>query len=299
MKKVFALVMAAAILFSTMEVGLKVISKDLDPYQITFFRFLIGGIFLLPFAIRALKKKGMKIEKKDILYYIFLGSLNGVLTMSIFQLGVQHTKASIAAVLFCINPMFTILLAHFMTHEKLNKRKIIALIMSVIGILIIINPSNITGEIKGMLLVLTAAFGFGLYSVCGIKQVRKYGGITHTSISFLLGSAVLFILLLIFKKPIIDGINISNILPLLYIGVAVSGVGYLAYFSAMEMASANIAALTFFIKPVIAPFIAVFTLNEKIEINTIVGIIFIVGGSFVTLKLEQYFVTLIKIKKGE
>lgn len=290
-------VLIAAIIFSTMEVGLKIVGQTMGPFQTTFYRFLIGGLFLLPFARRKLQQKGISISKKDFLYYIFLGTLNTVMTMGIFQISLQSIKASTAAVLLCINPMFTILLSHFMTDDKLNKRKIIALTLSLIGILAIVNPSNITDELKGMLLVIIAAFGFALYSVAGVKQVKRYGGIAHTSISFLLGAAVLFVLLILFRQPVIEGIEPRIMPALLYLGIVVAGIGYLAYFSAMERSNASLASITFFIKPAIAPFIAVITLHEKIALNTIVGIIFILIGSFISLQLDQYLAPLINKKK--
>ncbi|MFA5528021.1 MAG: EamA family transporter [Peptostreptococcales bacterium] len=297
MKIEVVFVLIAAIIFSTMEVGLKIVGQTMGPFQVTFYRFLIGGLFLLPFALRSLKQKDIGMSKKDFLYYIFLGTLNTVVTMGIFQISLQSVKASTAAVLLCINPMFTILLSHFMTDDKLNKRKVIALALSLIGILFILNLNNMTHELKGMLLVIIAAFFFALYSVAGVKQVKKYGGIAHTSISFLLGAAVLFVLLILFRQPLMEGITLTIIPALLYLGIVVAGIGYLAYFSAMERSSASLASITFFIKPAIAPFIAVITLGEEIAFNTIIGIIFILVGSFISLQLDQYFVPLINKKK--
>ena len=45
------------------------------------------------------------------------------ISMVFFQLGVENSKASTSAVIFCINPMFTMIFVHFMTEEKLNRDK--------------------------------------------------------------------------------------------------------------------------------------------------------------------------------
>lgn len=56
MKKVYFFVVLTAFLFGTMEVALKLAGSELDPFQLTFLRFFIGGVLLLPFAAAELKK---------------------------------------------------------------------------------------------------------------------------------------------------------------------------------------------------------------------------------------------------
>lgn len=57
MKKSWIYIISAIILFSTMEIALKQIAGDFNPMQLTLTRFLIGGIFLIPFAVNRMKKK--------------------------------------------------------------------------------------------------------------------------------------------------------------------------------------------------------------------------------------------------
>ena len=61
---------AAAFLFATMEVALKFAGSTFNSLQLTFLRFFIGGLFLLPFALRDLKSaprhplRGLFLSKK-------------------------------------------------------------------------------------------------------------------------------------------------------------------------------------------------------------------------------------------
>ena len=57
MKKSYIFVIITAILFGTMEVSCKIGGANLDPFQLTFLRFLIGGLILLPFAIVQMRKE--------------------------------------------------------------------------------------------------------------------------------------------------------------------------------------------------------------------------------------------------
>lgn len=285
MKKVFGFVIMSAVVFSTMEVALKIAAFGLDPFQMTFIRFFLGGIFLLPFATKELKKRSITFGKDDFYYYIILGILNIVISMTFFQLSVIYAKASTAAVVFCTNPMFTMLFAHFITEEKMTNKKLIAILISMIGLIFILNPFNIDvgDELKGIGLSFAAALTFGLYSAYGKLRIKKYGGIAQTSISFILGSFVLLVGLWIAKRPVVSGITLDNLLLVLYISIIVTGVGYLCYFMAMEKSNAAYASLVFFVKPAVAPIFAIIILKETITINVVIGIGFILIGSYITM----------------
>jgi drug/metabolite transporter (DMT)-like permease len=205
--------------------------------------------------------------------------------MIFFQLGVMGANASTAAVIFCTNPIFTMIFAHFIAGEKMTRQKALAAGISIAGLIVIIDPMHMSpvNTLIGMTFSLASAVSFGLYSAIGKRRIRKLGGLTQTSISFLLGSTVLLVLLLIMDKPVFSGINAGNIAVVLYVGIAITGLGYLAYFLAMERSNATMASLVFFVKPGIAPIIAVIVLHEVITVNVLVGIVLIFIGSSMTM----------------
>jgi drug/metabolite transporter (DMT)-like permease len=73
MKKFYIYVFLTGMLFGSMEVALKIGGATFNPIQLTFIRFLIGGLFLLPFAISDLRKKQIKLSKSDCGYLFTLG----------------------------------------------------------------------------------------------------------------------------------------------------------------------------------------------------------------------------------
>jgi drug/metabolite transporter (DMT)-like permease len=103
---------------------------------------------------------------------------------------------------------------------------------------------------------------------------------------FLLGDAVLLIGLLLFKSPIISGINHTNIIQILYLGIITTGFGYVFYFLAMKETSAIKTSTVFFIKPALAPILALIILHESIPFNTVIGIAFILLGSYLSIYLK-------------
>lgn len=301
MKKGYVYIAVATILFSSMEIMLKSISDSFSPIQITFERFFIGGLVLIPFAIKSLKSKNLSIDKKDIIQFSFLGFMCVVVSMIFYQLAVIHTKASVVAVIFSCNPVFVMLFAYAFLKEKIYPHNIISLILEVIGIIIIINPSSTKLSPIGIILTLLAALTFALYGVLGKKSTKKFGGEVVTCFSFILGSLEILILILLGNVPSIssllissnlnnfaavplfNGYNINNILAVIYVYIFVTGLGYASYFKAMEETSANTTSLVFFFKPVLSPILAFIFIKELIPFNMILGIIFIVIGSIFTI----------------
>ena len=267
-----------------MEVSCKIAANDLDPFQLTFLRFLIGGLMLLPFAVRQMKRRQVRLEGRDILTLAGIGFIGVTISMSLFQLSIVMCNASTVSVLFCVNPFFTMVFAHFMTEEKLNRRRIVILAVALVGIFLMIRHWDIQegNSGTGMLLMIIAALFFGLYTVMGKVSQERLGPIAQTSISFLLGAGILLIVILIMGRPVIAGVA-DNIPIILYTGVMVTGVGYYCFFRAIELSDALTGSFAFFLKPAIAPVIAVIVLHEVILWNTVVGIVMILIASLLKI----------------
>jgi drug/metabolite transporter (DMT)-like permease len=170
--------------------------------------------------------------------------------------------------------------AHFFTSEKMNVHKLIVLAIAFVGLVFMIKPWNIQegNTVIGIVYMLLAAIFFGAYTVAGKVSVQKMGIMAQTSISFILGSFILFIIILITGRPIIAGV--AEQLPLvLYVSIFVTGLGYFCYFQAIKLSDASTGSFAFLIKPAIAPVMAVIFLKEVILWNTYIGIILILCSS--------------------
>ena len=172
-----------------MEIALKEVSGSFHPLQMTFTRFLAGGLFLIPFAVRTLKKKKASLIWKDLPGFLLLGFVGMVLSMSIYQMSVKEVPASVVAVLFSSNPIFTAVLAFFMLKEPIRRNQIAALLLEIGGILAIINPFHTSLSPYGVLLAMISTLLFAVYGVMGKRRCARFGGVVVTCASFLCGGA--------------------------------------------------------------------------------------------------------------
>lgn len=289
-KKSIIYIILTAFFFGTMEVASKMAGVSFNATQLVFIRFLIGGVMLLPFAIKDLKKKNYKLTAGDAGYLLVLGIVCVCISMAMLQYGVKRINANLASIIICMNPLFTMIFAHFIVHEKFTRRKALVLAISFIGLLIVVNPATVlqgTVDGVGLLITFTAAVSFGLYTALGKLRLAKLGGMVQNSFSFLMGAGVLLVIMLFTGVPVTEGVSLQTLPMLLYLGIFVTGAGYYCFLKAIGMAGPSNASLAFFIKPVLAPFISLIVLQEPITLNFVIGVVVILLGSYINLKPEK------------
>jgi drug/metabolite transporter (DMT)-like permease len=278
-------IIITAICFGTMEIALKLGGSNFTALQLTFLRFLIGGLFLLPFALHDIKKRQLSLKAGDFLYLAMLGIIGVCISMTCFQLGVMNCNANTAAVIISSNPVFTMIFAYFIVKEPFTKRKGIVLVISLIGLVLVADPMAMAegNTAKGLIYASIAAVTFALYTALGKLRIGRLGGMVQNSGSFLTASVIELIILLVRGEPIVSGITLSTVPVVLYTGIVVTGIGYFAYLKAIELAGPSNASVAFFIKPVIAVILAAVILGESITWNIVAGVLLILIGSYINM----------------
>jgi drug/metabolite transporter (DMT)-like permease len=301
-----AYVFVATVLFSSMEIALKTIAGRFNALQLNFLRFFVGALFLLPFALRSMRKRGLRPGGGDWGFFALSGFTCVVLSMGLYQLAIEYGKASIVAVLFSCNPVFIIPLAAVFLKERIRGFTIASLVASVAGMVSIMDPfgpaKSAVGGAAGASIALTlgSAAVFAVYGVMGKARGGRIGGLATTAFSFLFGSAELAILIALSHAgpvaqslraaglggfaeiPIVKGLDLEILPVFAYISFCVTGMGYAAYFMAIETSSAAAASIVFYVKPALAPLLAMAVLGETIAPTTTLGIVLIAVGSTIS-----------------
>lgn len=289
----------ATVLFSSMEVAIKATKGAFNPIQLNFIRFLIGGLILLPLALKKLKNHNYTLKKSDYIKFMIAGLCSVVVSMSFYTSSIAYIPAYSAAIIFSCNTFFAIIFAVVFLKEPISKLSLFALSIALLGMLVIINPFNFKGNILGVMLCLISAVLFSIYSILGkyFAKSSPIGGIVITSFGFLFGVAELFVLicishidfvsqffiskkLTVFSKiPIFTGINPSTLPVLLFIVIGVTGIGFATYFLAIENLPVAMVSLVFFLKPILAPIISFIFIREIISTRNLIGLILIAIAS--------------------
>lgn len=144
--------------FCLLAIGARELSGQVDIFQTLFFRSLIGAILLL--TIVYAKGQQHLLHTKRL-------KLHGL--RSIFHFGAQYgwfvgigllPLAEVFALEFTA-PFWTAILAAVFLHERLNKQRLIAIVLGLLGVFIIVKPGSEIFD-PASLIVLAAAIGFAV-----------------------------------------------------------------------------------------------------------------------------------------
>jgi drug/metabolite transporter (DMT)-like permease len=272
----------AIVIWSSLEITGKLVGAGIDPYTLTAWRFVIGGLAMLPFAIRQLLINKPELGIGSILHIGALGIINVCASMLLLQLSIFYGKASLSAVIVAMNPLFVTLFAKLILKEGLNLLQFVFLLLGIFGLIMIILTEQNYGSTEyrnlplSILLAVIASVTFGLYSVLTKSAVVRYGNLITNSLSFIIGGIVLICINLLIGKPVFFEPNSSNLLFMAWLGVVITGIAYLLYFEGMKHISASRASFYFFLKPALASLLAYLILNEFLSVGQLISVAIIV-----------------------
>lgn len=256
-------VLFTALVFAAMEPVSKLLGGRADALTVTFARFLLGSLVLMPLAAFTVRRRGVRLSGRDYLFFTLQGVLSVCVSMGLLQLAVFKAESpAMVAVVFCSNSVLTVLLAAPLLHEKLTPRRALACLIAMAGVALFGVGAGRAGT-QALLLALCAAAAMSLFTVLGKKYAHNVPYIVKTGYSFALGTVALGAVLLFSGKPLLFmPESIQSAAALVFLGAAVTGAGYITYFKAMETGGTLMASLVFFIKPVLSPVMAYLILGK-------------------------------------
>lgn len=294
-KKGWSLTLVTILIVSSTEIILKKMGSSFPVgFQLNFWRFFLGGVFLLAISPRFEKKTPFK--RKHLLAMSFHACLFIVFSMSLYQLAINNLAASIVAILFSTNPLITLFI-EMLASKKMNFRVILSGILALIAVVMIISPTN-TRSFWGILLAFLSALIFSFYTFLTARytNLQQLPTIKYTGFIFVIGSLELLVVSLISKQVLLfthlessnlfpyvafslfKGITYQNLPLILYLSLVVTAGGFVLYFICKKEYP-NLSPLIFLAKPAVSSIFAVLFLKEVLSLSTFIGILFLLASS--------------------
>ncbi len=158
----------ASVNFALLNILVKYLSEDFNLSQIIFFRSFFAVIFILPWifnsGINSLKTKSIKLQ-------LIRCSL-AIVAMYLWFYSISKIPLAEATAINFTAPIFGAIFAIFLLKEKIKLRRIIAILVSLIGALIIIRPGLIDFNLF-IFTTLVASILMGMASVY-IKKITLF-----------------------------------------------------------------------------------------------------------------------------
>jgi len=262
---------------------------SVPPFSLTFFRWLLVWIILIPFTYKELFKL-KKIILKNVLLLFFLGLTSVGLFNSFIYNALNHTQVINASLFNAVIPAAIILFCFLLKLDKTNKFQLLGLLITIFGILSIITKLDLNVLLtlsfnKGDLLMIGAVITWGLYSAFLKKRKFKVSLLTFVHILCTFG---LITLIPQFLYEFLQGqriiVNSNFIYSILYLAIFPSIGSYYCWAGAVSIIGANRSGIFLSLIPVFSAIMAILFFNEKFEYYHFIGSILTLFGLFLSSK---------------
>ena len=252
---------------------------SIDPFTLSFVRYGLTGLILFLLSISVFIKK--KFDRNDFIPMCFLGLSMITLFPNFMALGLEHTTAARAGLLYATMPLCTIIIAYLFKIEKITLNKSLAVLIAITGVTFCMSEkvdSNFSQTLKGDFLMMTGVFAASCFTVFSGKYLKKYGNIPVMIYVIFIGTLINFSLSLSFGS-IYESFYQINEFELAALAMLIIPGGVIMMYcwgKALQMITPTQAAISLGFNPISAILLGAIILNEQITFRLFVGFLSII-----------------------
>ena len=236
-------------------IAIKIVVEVIPPITLATIRFAISLLALLAFTSLTSKEKRLPKSAKK---YSILAGFWGITMYFIFEnIGVRFTTPSQASLLISTVPIFTIAIADLYRRKMSDFKLYIMSFLSLAGVAVIIlsNGLKFNSDILGDLLVLLAAFSWGMYTLY-VDKLENYDNLLTTlemtkwGLIFLIPFSAVEIF--IESPKVVNFFRPEILLWLLFLGILCSGFGYVMWNYAIKRLGSRTSSNFIYLIPLVS-----------------------------------------------
>ena len=260
----------------------KPLLESLPPLVMALARFLLAALVLVPIGLR---QAGPLPGPATVLALGFFGV--GAFYLC-FNVGLQFTTASAAALIQGAGPAITAVAAFVLLGERLRAVGILGLVVSAVGVAMIVAGSGQEGEgaapLLGGLLIFGSATSWALYTVI-CRRLTRYPPLRLTAAGAAVGTLLLVPMAAVELSLVGPGAPTwESWLAVIYLGLGPSAAAYLLWSYGLQRVSANEAGSLLNLIPVLALVLAALVLGEQPAPAALAGGALVLLGVWLTTR---------------
>lgn len=266
----------------------RAVHEEIPLIGLSFWRWIIASLILLPFVWRELKEKSTLVRESmkvlSGLGFLMVGSG----TLLFYSL--NYTTVINATLVNATQPVVTAFLAWVFLRDRLIGIQIVGVVSAVLGVGIMVTKANLDvilnfGFNKGDLLVTLATLGYASYAINLRKLPKQLGPFTALFIILMAGSFFLlpfYLVETVYFKPV--HLSFKVIGAVLVLAVFVSILSMAMWNSANRVVGPGRAAVFVNLMPVYGTFLATTFLGEELFYFHILGAFFVCAGILMVVR---------------
>jgi drug/metabolite transporter (DMT)-like permease len=258
---------------------------QVPPLLFALLRFSVASAVLLPIAYAG-RKRARRLSGREWGRIAAMGFCGVTLFYFSYNLALYYASASLVVILQSAIPAVTAVFAVFLLRESPSGRRVLGIMLSLFGILLVALAAepgrDASNPLLGTILMLGAVAGWALYTILA-KRLAAAPQLTITAYSTTIGTALLIPLVLIeLKSAPIPVITTQGWLGIVYLGVISTAGGSLLYNRSLTHLDASQTAAFLNLLPIFGVAIAVIFLGETVSALQLVGGGMVLLGVWIT-----------------
>jgi drug/metabolite transporter (DMT)-like permease len=266
----------AALIWGTAFVAQTTGMEHIGPLTFTNLRFLIGGLIVLPLAVKEIPNFKKSLNKKLIIIILLTG-LSLLMGTYLQQYALQYTKIGNAAFLTILYVPFVPIISRFILKKRIHWSIWVSVSICLVGSYYLTVGNSFEAQFADFLVVVCAIF-FALHCILIDEYFELVNApFTLATSQFLLCFLYSLPFVFIFEDPSLKGIYME-LFELLYVGVMSSGIAYTLQIFGQRYVKPSTAAITFSLEGVFGSLAAWIILSQMLTTTQIFGCFLILLG---------------------
>lgn len=271
----------------------KIAVEEVPPLTLVLYRVSIAAVALFIY----LRASGREIPTGNVVWGAFfaMGLINNVIPFSLLFWGQTQIASSLASILNATTPIFTVLVAHFLTHdERFDGARIIGVGFGFTGVAVMLGldlSGTQTNPPLAMLACLGAAVSYAFASVFGRRFAAMNVGPARVAFGQLTASTILMVPLVLLLEPLSSPLHYSwsTFSAVIALALVSTALAYILFFRILASGGATNISLVTLLVPVSAILLGSIFLSEQLRPNDFAGMLLIgcglvaIDGRFFTL----------------
>jgi len=205
-----------------------------------------------------------------------------------------NVSAGTAALIIASAPAFIAIFAIPLLKERIGRWQSAGIALAFAGLAVMIffvrPESQFTFRAsEGALTVVPPAIFSALYAVLGKSYLRRYPPFTFVAWTLLIGTVLLLPLLIVTRRSVftdIQSMGLAGWIPVLYLGIFPTFVGYGIWFRALERIPAASAGAYIYASTLVAVIGGIVILGESLTVGAIAGGAMVIAGVVLAQQLR-------------
>jgi drug/metabolite transporter (DMT)-like permease len=273
-----------ALIWGSAFLWIKLADRGFSPVEVTLARLALGAAVL--FAVMLVRRDGVPRSLRLWAVIATAALFANAVPYLLFAAAEQTVASSTAGIINATTPLWTVILALAVRHQKsVTRWQAAGLIVGFAGAVLIFSPWHAASELlgRGGLECLAAAVSYAISYVYMDRYLARRGiSAIVLSACQLAAAAVMLAIALAVTGVQTPQLTAESVTAVAVLGIAGTGFAYVLNYQIITSEGATVASTVTYLLPVVAIVLGVLVLNETVTASMLAGVALVLAGIALT-----------------